>query len=45
MRLKVDYFAAPGSSMGRAYSISSDLSYGLYSVLASDGTGLFSGVR
>lgn len=44
MLLKAEYFAAPGSLIGRAYSISSDLSYGLYSVLESRGTGFFSGV-
>ncbi len=43
--LEAEYFAAPGSLMGRAYSISSDLTYGLYSVLESDGTGFFSGVH
>ncbi len=42
--LKVDYFAAPGALIGRAYSISSDLTYGLYSVLESRGTGFYSGV-
>jgi hypothetical protein len=42
--LKVEYFAAPGSLMGRSYSISSDLSYGLYAKLESHGTGFYSGV-
>lgn len=43
--LEVDSFAAPGALIGRAYSISADRSYGLYSVLESQGTGAFSGVH
>ncbi len=43
--LRAEYFAALGTLMGRAYSISSDLTYGLYSVLESDGTGFWSGLH